>query len=183
VCKLSSYLPPSLTCLAAIAIYKPPDVRPILEAYQGKDIPSEYAMKEAEARAKHVEEWKKKSHHMTSSSFSGMFGLSQPVRHEPLLILSCCWLGILHKGATPRGQPPPTYLEQKRAEAQKQYTQEQKYIEANRETFDKMIQQEQEAMVAQSPGNLFEMLVQAKKSEREKSDQPLQPATQDPTKV
>jgi len=119
---------------------------------------------------------------MTSSSFSSMFGLSPPVRHGPLLILSC-WPGILHKGATPRGQPPPTYLEQKRAEAQNQYTQEQKYIEANRETFDKMIRQEQEAMMAQSPGNLFEMLVQVKKPEKEKSDQPLQPTTQDPTKV
>lgn len=81
MCQLSSYLPPSLTCLAAIAIYKPSDVRPILEAYQGKDIPSEYAKKEAEAKARHIEEWKKKSYRMTSSSFSGMFGISQPVRH------------------------------------------------------------------------------------------------------
>jgi len=91
---------------------------------------------------------------------------------------------ILRKGATPRGQPPPTYLEQKRAEAQRQYTQERKYIEANRETFDKIIQQEQEAMAAQAPGSLLEMLVQAKKPEveQEKSDQLLQPTT-NPTKV
>ncbi|KAL9712160.1 mitochondrial inner membrane protein required for protein import [Leucoagaricus gongylophorus] len=151
--------------LESIAIYKPPDVRPILEAYRGKDIPSEYAKKEAEAKAKHIEEWKKKSHHMTTGSFSSIFGLSQP-------------------GATPRGQPPPTYLEQKRAEAQRQYTQERKYIEANRETFDKIIQQEQEAMAAQAPGSLLEMLVQAKKPEveQEKSDQLLQPTT-NPNKV
>jgi len=79
VCGLLSCLPPSLTCPTAIAIYKPPDVRPILEAYRGKDIPSEYAKKEAEAKAKHIEEWKKKSHHMTTGSFSSIFGLSQPV--------------------------------------------------------------------------------------------------------
>lgn len=99
---------------------------------------------------------------------------------NPSLLLTL----ILRKGATPRGQPPPTYLEQKRAEAQRQYTQERKYIEANRETFDKIIQQEQEAMAAQAPGSLLEMLVQAKKPEveQEKSDQLLQPTT-NPTKV
>ena len=31
----------------ALAIYKVPDVRPILQAYAGKDIPIEYAKKEA----------------------------------------------------------------------------------------------------------------------------------------
>lgn len=75
-----------LIWLTAIAIYKPADVRPILEAYHGKDIPIEYAKKEAEAKAKHVEEWKKKSHHVSSSSFSSLFGLSQTVRLTRLLI-------------------------------------------------------------------------------------------------
>lgn len=153
--------------LESIAIYKPADVRPIIEAYHGKDIPIEYAKKEAEAKEKHIEEWKKKANHVSSSSFSSVFGLSQP-------------------GTTPRGQPPPTYLEQKRAEAQRQYIEEQKYIEANRETLDKMLQQEQDAMAAQAPGNLFEMFGQPKKPE-EKQGQPGQatptePMAQDPTK-
>ncbi len=43
----------------AIAIYKPEDVRPILAAYHGKDIPLEYGKKEAEIKAQFVEEWKK----------------------------------------------------------------------------------------------------------------------------
>ncbi len=68
-----------LTNLLAIAIYKPADVRPILEAYRDKDIPIEYAKKEAEAKANHLEEWKKKSRHVSSSSFSSLFGLSQQV--------------------------------------------------------------------------------------------------------
>ena len=42
----------------AIAIYKPQDVRPIIQAYHGKDIPIEYAKKEAEAKQKHIEDWK-----------------------------------------------------------------------------------------------------------------------------
>jgi len=132
--------------LESIAIYKPTDVRPILEAYQDKNIPIEYAKKEAEAKAKHVEEWKKKSHLVSSSSFSSLFGLSQ-------------------SSQTPRGQPPPTYLEQKRMEAQRQYIEEQKYIEANRGTLDKLLEQEQQAMACQAPGSLFEMVGQMKKPE------------------
>ena len=43
---------------AAIAIYKPPDVRAILKAYEGKSIPLEYAEKEAANKRAFVEEWK-----------------------------------------------------------------------------------------------------------------------------
>jgi hypothetical protein len=56
----------------AIGIYKPPDVRPILQAYHGKDIPLEYAQKEAEAKAKHIAEWK-----AGRGISSGTFTLSQ----------------------------------------------------------------------------------------------------------
>jgi import inner membrane translocase subunit TIM50 len=44
--------------LAAIGIYKPPDVRAILKAYEGKNIPVEYAKKEAENKQAFIEEWK-----------------------------------------------------------------------------------------------------------------------------
>jgi import inner membrane translocase subunit TIM50 len=42
----------------AIGIYKPPDVRAILKAYEGKNIPLEYAKKEAEMKREFIEEWK-----------------------------------------------------------------------------------------------------------------------------
>ena len=35
-------------CFSAIAIYNPPDVHPILKAYEGKDVPLEYAKTEAD---------------------------------------------------------------------------------------------------------------------------------------
>jgi import inner membrane translocase subunit TIM50 len=72
--------------LSAIGIYKPQDIRPILAAYQGKDIPLEYAKKEAEAKALHVEKWSKdRPQGLASTSFSSMLGLS-PVRlHSSLL--------------------------------------------------------------------------------------------------
>ncbi|KAI0000993.1 HAD-like domain-containing protein [Russula vinacea] len=44
--------------LESIGIYKPPDVRGILKAYEGKNIPIEYAKKEAENKRQFIEEWK-----------------------------------------------------------------------------------------------------------------------------
>jgi import inner membrane translocase subunit TIM50 len=43
---------------AAIGIYKPPDIRAILKAYDGKNIPLEYAKKEAENKRQFIDEWK-----------------------------------------------------------------------------------------------------------------------------
>lgn len=76
-----------LTTPTAIGIYKPADLRPIIQAYQGKDIPLEYARKEAEAKAKHVEEWKKKNPmSISGSSFASMFGISSAVRTHLILL-------------------------------------------------------------------------------------------------
>jgi hypothetical protein len=61
---------------SAIGIYKPDDVRPILQAYRGKDIPIEYSKKEAEAKEKHIEEWRHKKKGIAGGGFtlSGIFG-------------------------------------------------------------------------------------------------------------
>lgn len=127
--------------LESIGIYKPPDVRPILEKYQGKDVAVEYAKKEAEAKAHHIEEWKTKHKGVTTGSMSSLFGLSSAP-------------------ATPRGQPPPTYLEQKRREAQIQYQEEQKYIRENREQLEKLLEQDLQAQAAAVPNNLWEAIDQ-----------------------
>ncbi|KAG5644307.1 hypothetical protein DXG03_008725 [Asterophora parasitica] len=127
--------------LESIAIYHSPDVRPILEAYQGKNIPLEYAKKEAAAKAKHIEEWnaKKSKAGVSAGSFSSLFGLStQPA------------------GAQSKSAIPPTYLEQKRKEAQAQYLEEQKYIAEHREELEKLLAQEQQAMAGEVPGSLWE---------------------------
>lgn len=61
---------------------------------------------------------------------------------------------------------------------------EQKYIEANRETLDKMLQQEQESMAAQAPGSLFEVFFKKPEVEPEQSDKGAEPSKQeqDPAK-
>ena len=65
----------------AIAIYKPEDVRPILDAYRDKDIPIEYAKKEAEAKQLHIEEWIRKGKQSGGLTLSSLFGGSaSPVR-------------------------------------------------------------------------------------------------------
>ncbi|KAJ7126533.1 HAD-like domain-containing protein [Mycena crocata] len=127
--------------LESIGIYKPQDVRPILTAYQGKDIPIEYAKKEAEAKAQHVEKWTKdRPQGLATSSFSSMLGLSQT--------------------NTPRSKIPPTYLETKRREAQEQYAEEQKYIREHKDYLEGLLKTEQEAMAGEVPGTLWEAIGQ-----------------------
>ncbi|EIN06633.1 HAD-like protein [Punctularia strigosozonata HHB-11173 SS5] len=126
--------------LESIGIYKPADVRPILEAYRGKDIPLEYAKKEAEAKLKHIEEWKasgagKGVGRLTFSSLFG--GSSDPAQSSPI---------------------PPTYLEAKRAEAQRAYREEQLWIEQNRAQLEKEKEEQDKAMQAEMSGSLWKML-------------------------
>ncbi|TFK19107.1 HAD-like protein [Coprinopsis marcescibilis] len=123
--------------LESIGIYKPEDIRPILKAYEGKEIPIEYAKTEAEAKARHVERWKAQQPGVSVSVMSSLFGLS-------------------NNPQTPRGVAPPTYLEQKRREAQLQYQDEQKYLAENKGQLEKLLEQEQAAMAAQVPNNLWE---------------------------
>ena len=70
----------------AIAIYKSNDVRPILKAYEGKNIPIEYAKKEAEAKQKFLEEWRQSGKSKTTAgpgfTLSGLFGGSSVRLHD-----------------------------------------------------------------------------------------------------
>ncbi|KAJ7180504.1 HAD-like domain-containing protein [Mycena filopes] len=126
--------------LESIGIYKPQDVRPILAAYQGKDIPLEYAKKEAEAKALHIEKWTKdRPQGIASAGISAMLGLSS---------------------GTPKRQIPLTYLEQKRLEAQQQYAEEQKYIQDHKDYLEGLLKKEQEMAAGESPGTLWEAIGQ-----------------------
>ncbi|THH32450.1 hypothetical protein EUX98_g1718 [Antrodiella citrinella] len=120
--------------LESIGIYKPADVRPILETYHEKDLPLEYAKTEALAKQKHIEEHKKRG---AASTFtlSTLFGRSSsPAAASPV---------------------PLTYLEQKRLEAQAQYREEQAYIHANKENFERLIKEEQDAMAQAMPSTFW----------------------------
>ncbi|KDQ56467.1 hypothetical protein JAAARDRAFT_36623 [Jaapia argillacea MUCL 33604] len=122
--------------LESIGIYRPDDVRPILQAYAGKDIPIEYAKKEAEAKQKHIEEWKE--------------------RHKGGLSTGGFTLSGLFGGSAPAASPiPPTYLEQKRAEAQALYREEQAYIRAHKDEFERLLEEDKNRMAKEMSGSLW----------------------------
>ncbi|KAG6382185.1 HAD-like domain-containing protein [Boletus reticuloceps] len=122
--------------LESIAIYKPPDVRPIIQAYHGKDIPLEYAKKETEARERHIAEWKSRTKGLSSRGFtmSSLFGASTEDSNSPI---------------------PPTYLEQKRAEAQRQYREERAHLAAHKAEFDKALEEENKRIAKEMSGSLL----------------------------
>ncbi|PPR01383.1 hypothetical protein CVT24_006221 [Panaeolus cyanescens] len=152
--------------LESIAIYKPADVRPVLKAYEGKNIPLEYGRLEAEMKAKHVAEWKAK--HKSSAvtpSFGSLFGLSSSTHTQS------------------KNEAPPTYLEQRRREAQAQYLHEQNYIKENKEEIEKAMQQEQAAMAAQAPGSLWAAMDQLRAGGPAAPPPPSNESTPTPTKA
>lgn len=65
--------------LESIGIFNPPDVRPIIKAYEGKNIPVEYAKREAERKQAVIEEWERDHGGVQASGgkpswFSALFG-------------------------------------------------------------------------------------------------------------
>ncbi|KAF9222277.1 HAD-like protein [Gyrodon lividus] len=109
--------------LESIGIYKPQD----------------YAKKEAEARERHIMEWKATSKGLSAGGFtlSSLFGVNAETSHSPI---------------------PPTYLEQKRAEAQRQYREEQAYIAAHKDEFDRLLEEDRQAMAKEMSGSLWSVL-------------------------
>ncbi|CAE6360640.1 unnamed protein product [Rhizoctonia solani] len=126
--------------LESIAIHSPPDVRPILKAYQGKDIPKAYAAVEAEQKRKVIEEWEKKRKSGGSSghmAIGGLFGFGGAAKQHPA------------------DQPPLTYLEQRRKEYQDLYKQDQAYWAENSEKFRKMMEEDRERQMKEMGGSLL----------------------------
>ncbi|CAD6564449.1 MAG: mitochondrial inner membrane protein required for protein import [Tremellales sp. Tagirdzhanova-0007] len=126
--------------LESIGIFSPADVRPVLKAYQGKDIPNEYAKNEAESKRVAVEEWNRlhpSSMHGAGSGFlSSVFGsVAAPGQSRP--------------------NQPMTYLEQKRAQAQRIYQEEQKYWADHADEFKKLIEEDKQKQMAEMKGSLM----------------------------
>ncbi|WWC57555.1 uncharacterized protein I303_100087 [Kwoniella dejecticola CBS 10117] len=129
--------------LESIGIFNPADVRPILQAYQGKNIPVEYAKKEAEAKQKAIEEWERAHPSAVAGAGSGW--------------LSSMFGSVAAPGST-RPNQPMTYLEQKRAQAQKIYQEEQKYWAEHADEFKKLIEEDKQRQIAEMKGSLLGML-------------------------
>ncbi len=122
--------------MPAVAYYNVKDVRPTLKHYQGKDIAKEYAKIEEEQKKRAIEEWERVHptaiHGAGSGLLSSMFGS----------VSSVSW--PFDRGRSADNQPgrsrpdrPMTFIEQKRAEAQRNYQEEQKYWRDNAAEFTK----------------------------------------------
>ncbi|KAK8844795.1 hypothetical protein IAR55_006645 [Kwoniella newhampshirensis] len=126
--------------LESIGIFNPADVRPILKAYEGKDIPIEYAKKEAEAKKRAIEDWERTHPTAVAGAGSGF--------------LSSMFGSVAAPGST-RPNQPMTYLEQKRAQAQKIYQEEQKYWAEHADEFKKLIEEDKQRQLAEMKGSLL----------------------------
>lgn len=61
---------------------------------------------------------------------------------------------------------PPTYLEQKRAEAQSIYKQELAYIQANKATLEKMLEEQKQQEAKEMSGTLWNMVAGKKQEDK-----------------
>jgi import inner membrane translocase subunit TIM50 len=57
-----------------------------------------------------------------------------------------------------RSPIPLTYLEQKRLEAQRQYKEEHAYIAAHKDEFERLLEEDRQAMAREMSGNLWSAL-------------------------
>lgn len=132
--------------LEAIAIYNVPDVRPILQNYSGKHVPTAWAEVERKQKAAVLEEWEKdQAKHKFKLggggySIGSLFGVSNPQAQQ---------------GAQDRSGPPKTELEMKREFFQKSYLEEQKYWAENKETIEKAIEEDKERMKREMQGSVM----------------------------
>ena len=82
-----------------------------------------------------------------------------------------------HRSSQQSNSPiPPTYLEQKRAEAQALYREEKAYIAANKANFERLLEEDRQAMAKEMSGNavgVVQSMLFGKKPE------PPEPATAD----
>lgn len=139
----------SIGFFAAVGIYSPKDVRPILKAYADKDVAAEYNKVEAQRRELEYNTWAaspagkraiakgERASSGSSWSISSLFG-GQPQAPSTL--------------QTDKPGPPPSYLDVKRGQAQAMYLQEQKYWKENEAEIKKMMDEDRERQLKEMGG-------------------------------
>lgn len=154
--------------LLAVAIYQAPDVRPIIKQYEGQDIAKAYAVKEAEMKRRHLESWQKThegkrvaSGAVAKVSMSSLFGGGGPPGLAPVSPHSKSFektvsiRPALSFQTTDPNQPPLTYLELKRREAQEFYRREQQWFKENEEELKRLVEEDKAKQLAEMSGSIF----------------------------
>ncbi|TIB79249.1 HAD-like protein [Wallemia mellicola] len=133
--------------LECIALFNVSDVRPVLKKYGDTNIPVEWAKVEENMRQKHIENWKNQGAQPKRSGWGfGASSMRPPT--SPVSISTDAG----------KGQPPLSYLDLKRKEAQAIYQLEQKYWNDNKEEFSKIIQEDQKRQTEELKGQLWGMV-------------------------
>ena len=127
--------------LEAIAIYRTPDVRPVLKRYADKHIPTAWAEVEREQKRQVIQEWEaeqeKNKGKLSGGGFASLFGL-----------------GGQAAPAAKTG-PPKTHLEQQRELYQRSYMEEQKYWAEHRDEIEKSMEEERQKAMAQMQSSVL----------------------------
>lgn len=141
--------PANTTTFTGVALFNVPDVRPVLQKYNGTNIPQEWAKVEEKMREKQIENWKNQGGQPKKSGW-GFGGGSSSMRPPTSPVNFSTDSG--------KGQPPLSYLDLKRREAQAIYKEEQKYWRDNKEEFTKIIEEDTKRQTDALKGQLWGMV-------------------------
>ncbi|EOQ99713.1 hypothetical protein E3P92_01353 [Wallemia ichthyophaga] len=135
--------------LECVALFNVPDVRPVLQKYNGTNIPQEWAKVEEKMREKQIENWKNQGGQPKKSGWG--FGGGNSSMRPPTSPVN-------FSTDSGKGQPPLSYLDLKRREAQAIYKEEQKYWRDNKEEFTKIIEEDTKRQTDALKGQLWGMV-------------------------
>ena len=136
--------------LECIGMFNVPDVRPILKKYNKSHIPTEWSKVEANMRKKHIENWKSNNNYKPKKSgVSSYFGSSS---------MRLPTSPVSFSTETGEDEPPLSYLDLKRREAQAIYREEQKYWRDHADEIKKMMDEDRERQMAELKGSLWGMI-------------------------
>ncbi|CAO1636439.1 unnamed protein product [Jaminaea pallidilutea] len=135
-----------LPFLEAIGIYNAPDVRTVLQAYEGKHVPTEFNERQRQVEEKRLADWRAKK----SGGGGGGGGLASMAK------------GFFGGSSTSSGssadRPPKEWIETQRELYQKAYAEDLKFWEENGEAMRKQAKEDQERQMKEMKLSVFDLM-------------------------
>lgn len=117
----------------------PDDVRPVLQSFEGKSIPIEWAKREKAMKELHIKQWEEEQKNKPKKRNLG---------------------SLLSSGAGQPEGPPPTYLEQMRKHVREAFAAEQDQMKRQQEEMKREIE-EQKAKMKEMKMTVWDLMTQA----------------------
>jgi import inner membrane translocase subunit TIM50 len=128
--------------LESMAFLQLPDVRAAIKPMAGKNVALEFAKHEAESKRQQIEAWHSSRKPVSTKSLGQMFGLTTSSSNDV-------------------SQPPPTFLEQRRKEAQQKYQEFRDYLIKYGPQIRQQQEEERERQMKEMSGSMWGMLAGA----------------------